>query len=125
MAKLLFNRLSPGFKQTAMVDLMLDEGVTNPARHLEAALASLGAKPRAGCSAAELLDHFYRFVASNKVLLVLDNVSDFQQLDALLPTEFCPGSKIIITSRHITLDGSSALREVSSSEQQCMQALPS
>ncbi|KAM7514913.1 hypothetical protein LguiA_004496 [Lonicera macranthoides] len=40
-------------------------------------------------------------ICCKKVLLVLDDVSEVKQLDALLGTrEFYPGSKIIITTRH-------------------------
>lgn len=55
MAKLLFNHLAPGFTHAAMIELQPYEGTEHAAQHLAAALAMLGAKPRAGSSTTVLL----------------------------------------------------------------------
>jgi hypothetical protein len=104
MARLLFNCLAPGFQHTAIIKLQLDEGDQLAAKHLADALTRLHVDFNAGSTAELLLPKLQNFVKNNKVLLVLDNVSHYSQLEAMLPDTFTPGSKVIITSRHNTLD---------------------
>jgi hypothetical protein len=104
MALHLFNHLAPRFPHNAYKALKLDEGSSNAAEHLAAVLTSLG-MPHANSntSAPMLLQQLRDCVKQRQVLLVLDNVSHYQQLDDMLPTEFAAGSVVIITSRQSSM----------------------
>jgi hypothetical protein len=101
LAKILFNWLAEGFAHSAFVEIQQGDGPDKNATHLAAALKSLGASGEAAEGAAVLSDKLERFLESNKVLLVLDNVWTDVQLTALLPPKAAwkTGSTVIITSR--------------------------
>ena len=114
MARLLFNRLAPGFTRSAFVELAPDDGDAQLRGHLATALKQLGAgEGTEGLSKAELQARFKKYVRDTpnlKVLLVVDNVWMPEQLDALLPTAFGQGSRVVVTSRSKDLSHSSTFR---------------
>jgi len=114
MAQLLFNRLAPHFPHSTVLELTSEEGTSRLQQHLVTALKGLGAQGfNEQDSAPVLLDTLCRYVEDKRVLLVLDNVWRFEQLDGLLPTTFGSDSKLIITSRERTFKDSGWLRQVS------------
>jgi hypothetical protein len=112
LAKGLFNRLAGGFSHSAFVRLQADDGPSNIAQHLSAALKQLGGKPGNNDGAPELRAKLQESVRGNKVLFVLDNVRTGRQLDALLPAEWGPGSAVIVTSRSKSFADSSSWPKV-------------
>jgi hypothetical protein len=100
MAFHLYNHLMPNFTHSAHITLGLDEGSSNASMHLKSILEQLGmTNVRSGANAPELTQQLRDFARERQVLLVLDNVSSSQQLDALLPIHVGQGSIAIVTSR--------------------------
>lgn len=79
---------------------------------MEGALKGMGATVESGLPRHALQKHMRTFVETRKVLLVIDNVWDAEQLDTLLPTRFHEDSVVIITCRSQTLPASEALIQV-------------
>ena len=98
MARLLFNRLSPGFSRSALVELETEVGGQQLHSHVASALEQLGATNVNG-SLPSLTARLQEHLARSKVLVVIDNVWTAEQLDTLLPRQFGEGSCLVITSR--------------------------
>jgi hypothetical protein len=94
----------------AKLELDMDAGTTD----LQASLRDVLEQFTAGTiqSSKNLKQQLQRFVRTHKVLYVLDNISCADQLDALLPSEFAPGSIVIVTSRFVKLPVSKAETKV-------------
>ncbi|KAL4580306.1 hypothetical protein LXL04_016495 [Taraxacum kok-saghyz] len=76
------------------------DGLLNLQRQLLSMVLKSG-KEECIWNVQEGINKVTRAISNKKVLLILDDVATFEQLDALLgPKRFYPGSKVIITTRH-------------------------
>eukprot|EP00878_Enallax_costatus_P020052 GHUV01021182.1.p1 GENE.GHUV01021182.1~~GHUV01021182.1.p1 ORF type:complete len:239 (+),score=40.16 GHUV01021182.1:493-1209(+) len=105
MATLLFNRLRPAFRHTTFIQLQPDERIGS--QHLSSVLSQLGATAfNRDSPTIRLLEVLQKYIHDRTVLIVVDNVWVKGHLDELLPREFGPGSRVIITSRSSSLPDS-------------------
>ena len=103
MAKLLFNTLCKQFPRAAMVELAGEQQLD---QHLLQLLRGLGETSLTGLSTAQLQASLVRLMGKHKVLLLLTNVNQGDQLDSLLPPcAFSSGSRVIVTSCKHELPG--------------------
>jgi hypothetical protein len=115
MALHLYNHLKPSFTHSAYITLGLDEGSSNTAKHLKAILKQLGMTCVSSSDPALLLSkQLHDALSERQILLVLDNVSEYQQLEALLPLQVAQGSVIIVTSRQKDMPEYNMWHQVSS-----------
>lgn len=100
------------FTKHALIELGMEDGSDELRQHLHDALRSLGATNVASRELPILKGRLQQLVEREKVLLVIDNVCDAAQLDALLPSNFAEGSLVVITSRSKELPASSTFVKV-------------
>jgi hypothetical protein len=108
MAMLMYNLLAGRFPHRAIVKLEAEDMGGKLTERLSGLLRDLGFQGQQLHDIERLQSQLHTFVKDRAVLLLVDNVCDAQQLDALLPqapqaatgaTSFASGSRVIITSR--------------------------
>jgi hypothetical protein len=125
---LLYNQLVHNFTHKAIVDLDAADSGEKLTERLSGLLTDLGFQGLQPHGITQLKSQLRTFVQDKAVLLLVDNVCNAQQLDALLPEALCfgPGSRVVITSRLASMPSSTRYKvgDASSCAQHCMHQSP-
>lgn len=105
LAKVLFNKLSAAFDNSCfLADIRESSGGSNGIENMQRALlGNLGPKLGDMTHNIDLMETIKQKFCKEKVLIVLDDVKDQEQIDKLLGENNCfaPGSRIIVTTRDV------------------------